>query len=585
MKHLINWFHDLALYKKITYMVIIAGIIPISILTVIFAFRLKSSSVYLQMYMLDKGYDQTYQSIDAFLLRMYNTATLAAVNEPIRSALKSKDFNLSVVEELMQFEGVSSFTYTLELNMDEVNILYYIDDSFLVANSHNSRYRTIPYMKEQNWYETLTDRNGIPTWVVMDERSRYGKAATYFGTVRTLWDDNDYTNSLGAVAVLTDVDTIERMLITSLEEQVFYLETADGKVIGTNENYKKYESLFEDFNIISSTKFQEAGFNGIQYFVRKMAVDNTNLYFTSIVPKSSLYSDTFTATREMILLYLLVCLLLFVLTVFISKPITGRIKLLDKNMKEDGKLLKLEVEPHKDEIGRLITRYNNMVIRVEDLLEEQFMMGQEKMGAELKALQSQINPHFLYNTLDMLNWMARKNETGNIQAALQAMSAFYRMALSKGSDIIRIEDELHMCEAYIKIQSMRFKGKIQFEFDVQPDIMEYLIPKITLQPFIENSIIHGINEKTDGRGVIVLNGWLEDDRIILSVTDDGTGMEKDNKNLNNPKGSRYGMGNIEKRLNLFYGEEIKLQIDSSMGIGTCVSINIPMRKGGDNNGG
>ena len=578
MKRLLNWYQDLALYKKITYMVIIAGIIPISIIFMVSTLNLKKSSVEMQMYMLNKGYDQTYQSIDSFLSRMYNVSTLAAVNDSTRTALDSKDSNLSDVEELLEFENVSSYAYSLELNLDEISILYYIDDSFLMANRHNSIFRPASGMKGQTWSEALLHQNGNPTWVTMKDQNVYGNIVDYFGTVRNLWDEDDFTKSLGTVAVLTNVQTIKKMMIESIKDQVFYLQTAEGEVISSNDNDEKYNASLEADRTNTSKKFKEVMINNISYYVRSTAINDGKLFFVSLVPRASLYAGTTRINVEMLLWYFAVCILLYFLSIAISRPITNRIKLLDKKMTEDGMLHALEVVPREDEIGRLITRYNDMVQKVEFLLDEQFLMGQEKIGAELKALQSQINPHFLYNTLDMMNWMARKNETNNIQEVLQAMSAFYRMVLSKGQDNIRIEDEIHMCEAYIKIQMMRFKGKIQFEIDVQPEILDYLIPKITLQPIIENAIVHGINEKADGRGKVILNGWLEDDRIILSITDDGAGI-KDLDGLSSKSGgSHYGMSNIEKRLILFYGEKVKLEIDSSLGIGTCVSINIPMRK-------
>lgn len=578
MKHIINWFHDLALCHKITYMVIIAGIIPISIIFMVSTINLKKSSVEMQMYMLNKGYDQTYQSIEAFLSRIYNVSTLAAVNDYILTALKLKNSNLTDAEELLEFEKVSSYAYSLELNMDEINILYYIDDAFLMANRRNSMFRPISGMKNQDWSRALQLHNGNPTWVLMNERNRYLKTVDYFGSVRELWDNDDFTSSLGTVAVVTEVSKIKKMMIASLADQVFYIQTVDGKVIGSNDELGKYVNSIDVVHLNISKKFGEVLIDNIPYYVRSTAVDDSNLYFVSVIPKISLYSDTARINIEMLLWYILVCVLLYFISVVISRPITSRIKLLDKKMTEDGMLHTLEVVPHKDEIGHLIMRYNDMVQKIELLLDEQFLMGQEKIGAELKALQSQINPHFLYNTLDMLNWMARKNESDNIQDILQAMSAFYRMVLSKGQDNIRIGDEISMCEAYIKIQTTRFKGRIRFEIDVEPELLEFLIPKITLQPLIENAIIHGINEKTDGRGKIILSGWSEEERIILSVTDDGAGIKKAENSSSNSNGSHYGMSNIEKRLSLFYGENIKLQIDSSLGIGTCVSLDIPMRK-------
>ena len=183
---------------------------------------------------------------------------------------------------------------------------------------------------------------------------------------------------------------------------------------------------------------------------------------------------------------------------------------------------------------------------------------------------------FLYNTLDMINWMAQKDETENIRNVVQAMSRFYRLTLSKGRNIVTIGDEIRMCDAYMEIQRRRYRGKILYQVEVDEEIERYLIPKITLQPFLENAIIHGINEKEDARGIVILNGWLEDGRITLSVTDDGTGMREEDK-AKPHSGSHYGMENIAQRLELFFGEEIPIQVESSLGVGTCIVINIPAK--------
>ena len=245
---------------------------------------------------------------------------------------------------------------------------------------------------------------------------------------------------------------------------------------------------------------------------------------------------------------------------------------------QDGTFLKIEnAEDYADEIGQLVGRYNGMTEQVSDLLQEQYALGQEKMQLELKALQSQINPHFLYNTLDMINWMAQKNEMDNIRSVVQSMSSFYRLTLSGGQDIVSIGDEVRMCGAYMEIQKRRYRGRILYEAEVDEDILDCLIPKITLQPFLENAIVHGINEKEDARGVVILNGWMEDGRITLSVTDDGRGISMEGQKKST-EGSHYGMENIEKRLTLYYGEEIPIQIESSPGVGTCIIINIPVRK-------
>lgn len=175
----------------------------------------------------------------------------------------------------------------------------------------------------------------------------------------------------------------------------------------------------------------------------------------------------------------------------------------------------ISVPEYRDELGRLTQRYNKMVEQIQHLLEEQYVLGKEKSEAQLYALQAQISPHFLYNTLDMMNWMAVKGETDNIRSVLSSMSRFYRMVLSRGAYIITIGEEIRMCQAYMEIQVMRKKKKLQFLLDVDEEVFPYLIPKITLQPLLENAVSHGIDEKDGGRGTVRLSGRLMGMRLFF----------------------------------------------------------------------
>ena len=304
-------------------------------------------------------------------------------------------------------------------------------------------------------------------------------------------------------------------------------------------------------------------------------METTNVYLVSLVSESMMKQEAAAVGLRLQIIYLVISLVSLLAVIPLTRSITRRIQMLKEQMvrTQTGVISKLEVQDAgHDEIGQLIGQYNDMVDKMGDLLQEQYALGQVKTEAELKALQSQINPHFLYNTLDMINWMAQKDETDNIRNVVQAMSQFYRLTLSRGRDIVTVGDEIRMCDAYMEIQKRRYRGRILYEV-----INHYLIPKITLQPFLENAIVHGINEKEDARGIVMLNGWVEDGRITLSVTDDGTGMREEDK-AKPHTGSHYGMDNIAQRLELFFGEKIPIQVESSPGVGTCIVINIPARE-------
>lgn len=247
---------------------------------------------------------------------------------------------------------------------------------------------------------------------------------------------------------------------------------------------------------------------------------------------------------------------------------------------DQGILKPVEILDYQDELGKLAVRYNKMVQQIQYLMQEQYVLGKAKSEAEFYALQTQISPHFLYNTLDMMNWMAAKGETDKIRNVLSSMSRFYRMVLSRGDYIITIEEEIRMCQAYMEIQMMRKKKKLQFLMDVKKEVYPYLIPKITIQPLLENAVCHGIDEKDGGSGTIRLSGYIEDDRIVLRIQDDGSGMDSESMKQIYAEDDRkhYGLKNVKTRLMIFYDNQAELLCDSAPGIGTVITLKIPKKE-------
>lgn len=578
IKRLATWFQNLSLNNKIVLLVCLAEFLPVGLTLIISLTTLQNRAEEQQLYALNQGYSQVSQTVGDKLSRVHNISTLLAVNDMINLSLKLSGEEADIAQQLANFENINSYTYGMEMAFESSNIVFYVDDSVPVVNDSGGRYRSIEAAEEMEWFADLEANNGRPTWVSF-RGDIIDQGGGYVAITRKLWDQNDYSKDIGVLAVLLERRYLEDMLIDSAKQQIMYLETAEGSLLASNVAQEELIRLPFACRNSNDREFREATLEEGRYLVRSQLIDKTNTYLVSMLPYQVMKKEVMSVNIRMILLYLLVCVGILMVMIPLTRSVTSRIQLVKDQMVQiqQGTIRKIDVEQnYTDEIGQLITRFNEMVDKVEELMKEQYALGQEKTGAQLKALQSQINPHFLYNTLDMINWMAQKNETDNIRYVVQAMSRFYRLTLSKGHDIVTIADEVGMCEAYMEIQRRRYKGRIHYEVEVEEDILNYLIPKITLQPFLENAIIHGINEKEDGRGTVVLNGWMEDGRITLSVTDDGRGMTKDDQKKSVTE-SHYGMENIAQRLKLFYGEEIPVLVESSPGVGTCVIINIPLR--------
>jgi two-component system sensor histidine kinase YesM len=304
----------------------------------------------------------------------------------------------------------------------------------------------------------------------------------------------------------------------------------------------------------------------------------------SVVPYNRLTEDTKTITRLIILIGL-ICLIFAVfgagsLSIWIAKPIIS----LSKHMKHvnEGNLDEhLEVNS-RDEIGILASGFNMMMDRMKDLLVNIGVEQRKKREYELALIQAQIKPHFLYNTLDVIYTLSEMGRARDVQRTTKALADFYRVALSNGRDQISLQEELNNVQDYLSIQRIRYSDVFNFEIDIQPEVLSCIIPKLTIQPLVENAIYHGL--KTKGFfGELRIDAWREDDKVILKVKDDGVGISNERlqaliaamKDQDKPVG--YGVSSVHQRIRLYFGEEYGLYITSREDLGTEITIELPYR--------
>ena len=566
---------DLEKRVKVSFLIGVFIIVSLLLATFYVVYRVNLEKQ--QMYSLNQNYTQNYEGISSNVERMEKLSRQFSVGLSLEMMqIFGED---SLKDDMAMFEDLTEYTNTLEFSMGDISIFYYIDDDFVVVHQNGLHYRPIKSIESEDWYEKLKENNGRNTWFSFQKDEYFPENKT-LSLARYITDSNDYRNQIGVLVFSMDTSTLLRSFTKITEQQVMYLADENGTIIASSEALENNPKWGQESNSQSSMDAYEVWKNEQgKFLIRRCEIDDTGIYLVSLVPYEYMGAIYKSFLFWVLGGYFLILLLAAFYISFMSKRLTIPLKKLAESISTatvSGKLECLEIDSTEKEICTLVDAYNMLIQKIEILLKQQYSLGKEKQQAELMALQSQINPHFLYNTLEMVNWMAERNEKENVQTVIQKMSTFYRLVLSKGKDIVTIREELALCETYLTIQQMRFQGRIQYERDVGDEILDYLIPKITLQPFVENAILHGIIASIEGRGTLSINGWEEDGRIILAVMDDGAGMAEEDREKSNSKGSHYGMKNIGLRLSVYYQEDIKIEVESTKGVGTCVSINIPM---------
>lgn len=239
-----------------------------------------------------------------------------------------------------------------------------------------------------------------------------------------------------------------------------------------------------------------------------------------------------------------------------------------------------------DEITELGMSFNIMIGKIRELLDAKIREQENLKKAELRALQAQINPHFLYNTLDTIIWMAESKRTEDVIRIVSALSRFFRISLSKGRDWITIGEELERTRSYLTIQRMRYRDIMDFSIDADDQVLDSTVLKLVLQPLVENALYHGLKNQRQ-RGTIIVRAKLKsEDQVLLQVQDNGIGipaekvaeitgaLNDDSNEIHSESG--FGLANVNKRIKLYYGRQYGLSLSSEASSGTCVGIVIPL---------
>ena len=423
-----------------------------------------------------------------------------------------------------------------------------------------------------------------------------------------LWNNNrryeDMVNSsVMAYLLIVGNKTLEESSLHAMLEEADEIVAGLEELTESQENRKRLTSVkkylnnlgtyigrIED-NIREGNRYEdniEIWENDVQ-IVTSLVGDTMSRYIyyeiRGIQESRQQYQDFFVnMIRFSVIAFALILMLCLFLSYYIPLSITRPIRRLTQ---VTDQVAKGDLTVRSDVTGGLEARVlsdsmNTMIDKINELLEQVKTEQVRLRKAEFELLQSQINPHFLYNTLDAIVWLAEAGEQKKVVSMVGSLSDFFRISLNQGQDILDVREELQHVRSYLEIQQMRYQDILQYEICVPEELYSSRIPKITLQPLVENALYHGIKNKR-GKGMIRIDGEMEDSDCILRITDNGRGMTPERlgqvregiRNRNACETEIYGLYNVNERIRLNFGEKYGITITSTYGEGTCVTVRLP----------
>lgn len=524
-----------------------------------------------------------------------------------QTAINLEDYLRSMrrISDAMYYSVIKNKDLATQSMNDEMNLLYEANKDNLVSIAC--------YTKEGK----LTAATPIATvkadvnvtaqeWFVdaMDQLENF-----HFSTphVQNLFDDPSYryywvislsrtvelthngAATMGVLLVDMNYSSIEQLLEKANEDassEYVYLMDRDGEIIYHPRQDLIHMDIYEENNLEAAQYEDETvreTFRGEKRLVTVKTVSYTGWKLVSVVPME-VFSMGMESTRYLVLLFVVLALLATViLNQLVSARIAKPLKKLNDSVKEweAGNLEPDIYVGGSMEVEHLGKTLRSTVEQIRQLMQDIVVEQEEKRKSELDALQSQINPHFLYNTLDSIVWMITGEKYEEAVFMITQLASLFRISLSQGKTIIRIEDEIKHAQNYMNIQKIRYKNVFQVDFQIEPEILQCCTVKLVLQPLLENAIYYGM-EYMDGEGQILVSGYRRGEDIFLEVQDNGLGMPEEEaarllteENRERKRGSGVGLINVHSRIRLRFGPQYGLLIESHPDEGTTVTIHIP----------
>ena len=574
-KYLIN----IRIKQKFFIGYLIAAIFPMLIM-VVFSYNTTKSNLIEQKYKnMQDSLLQINSNIEKKLEGYAKTSVIINSDSSLQSYL-NQDYSKASIEDAYYYIN-KYFKNILSLNTDIVLTTIYCNNNTLPEDQYFIRYINDDILNE-NWYNQLKNSSGN---IIYGDTYKDSSGKYVFTLGRYL--NNCVDKNTNDILIITIEESQIYSLIEKNSKDSFNFIVDDlGNIISYKDKSIINQNLFDTLHINKSQLSLEGrlnvNYNNEEMLLVYSTLNNSWKMITMVPYNSFLNSAQRSASYILIIFLISICLAVFLVYIF-SAILTKRINILAKQASkiQEGKFDFVIKDMGNDEVGELSKVFNDMCSKLRFLIKEVYQTELMKKQAELNLLQEQINPHFLYNTLASISSLAIRNNDKRLTEIILSLSKFYRMSLNSGKQIISIRDEIKLTQYYIEIQKVRFNNLINIIFFIDESLINYKTLKIILQPFIENSINHGLWDD-EGKINIIIKIYRNHNKIVFEVIDDGMGMsnEKLSKLLNDINNITvgYGIRNVNNRIKLHFGEEFGVQIFSKLGVGTQVKILIPFEE-------
>jgi two-component system sensor histidine kinase YesM len=596
IRKIFKFFNDLGIRIKLFICLFLMISIPFCIFIGINSYVSSKDSAKQALDSSRKMLLQAKSSLEYKTIYIKNALDMLSLNDTIQELLftNSLSYDDDIGSWMNDRDKFAKLLYSLQSNPDlsAGQIQLYMSDG-LAKVSETEEFLSMDRATGSKWFNEMKSTGEVYRSFPSQYFSETAKEK-YISFLRIIPRPLDVNNAAGIIKA----DVPEKNIKGVLSQALFSKNTEVVLINRNNEiissagntdtpNSSKYAKALTniDYGKLHNRLWQTVNLDNEKILLGVESIEKTDWKLVLVVPYKDILELNTKSRNQMILILVILLPLTIPLSFWVAASSTKRIRDLISHMRMvvHGNFNISILPSNNDEIGELTHNFNYMLTRMAILVEQQYQLGQEVKSMELKALQAQINPHFLYNTLDLINWMSIKYNAPKIGEVITSLSKFYRLSLSKGEDVVPIKNEIDQVNAYVQIQNMRFDNEISFVIDIPDELFEYKILKITLQPLIENSILHGIFEKESESGTIKISGLLKDDKISIYVEDDGVGIPEEKlenllKCVDTKDIHGYGVRNIHERLQLKYGSEYGLFYTSTVGAGTVVEVRIPAER-------